>query len=204
MRGTLGRGQAPGASAPVGISGVQKLPLRLPTIWAVPGDGPARAIAYGVEGSAPAVELIEIDGGRVVWRDSKNCAGPVVGVTATTIVCADAKGTRGIDVADGSAKWETSEPFLAMDGDRITIAGVGTATIRGANEGGELGYVKLPAGVLGTSIVASCGAAGRELFAIGQDGKLQRIVDVGAVVKLAWATPIGPLGKLEACDGASI
>src|SRR5512143_2812478 len=99
VTGTIGRSQAPDVALAEGITGPATLqPLRLPTPWAVPGDGPARAIVYGLIGTTHAdsperhvIELIDIDAGRVLWRDTTACGAPVVGVTAQAVVCSDAK-----------------------------------------------------------------------------------------------------------------
>ena len=81
------------------------MPLRSPTPWPVPGDGPARAVVYGHRRCKPAIELIDIDAGTIAWRDTTACAAPVVGVTDDAIVCADAKGTRAVGL-DGKKQVE--------------------------------------------------------------------------------------------------
>jgi hypothetical protein len=107
--GSGGDGSADGAVGP-GIDGGAEAPstapLRLPAGFAVPGDGPARAVLFGSEGDHPAIELVEVDTGRVAWRDRALCAAPVVGTTPEVIVCADAGGTRAIGL-DGRPRWRT-------------------------------------------------------------------------------------------------
>src|SRR4051812_13285260 len=102
VTGSIGRSQAPDVALAEGIEGPAALePLRTPTPWAVPGKGPARAVVYGLVGETHAVELIDIDAGKIVWRDTTACGAPVVGVTEDAVVCADARGIRGVAVADG-------------------------------------------------------------------------------------------------------
>jgi hypothetical protein len=207
LRGRFGRSQAPQLPLIAGITGAPTAPLRLATVFAVPGDGPARAIAYGLEGAQQAIELIEIDTGRVVWRDTAECEGPVVGVTEAAVVCADVQGVRGLGL-DGKPRWRSKATYLAMTADRVVTAGPGEAIVLGADDGEELARVKLPAGISIESIVASCGDAGRELFASGRDGKLVRIAEVKGKPAITWAVPIGGIassvGEIDACDGASI
>ena len=113
--------QAPQLALPAGITGDAAGPLRLPTAWQVPGAGPARAAIYGLDGPTPAIELIEVDHGRVVWRDATACAGPIVGVTEDAIVCADASGVRGVTL-DGKTAWRSEAPFVAMTAERVVVA----------------------------------------------------------------------------------
>jgi hypothetical protein len=227
VTGTIGRSQAPQLVDQLGVIGNVTVPLRLPTPWAVPGDGPARAIVYGLAGDAPAVELIDIDGGEIVWRDTTACAAPVVGVTDEVVVCADAKGTRAIGL-DGKRRWISDATFVAMTDARVVTAGAGEAVILDATVGDELARVKLPAAPRATrpvisprgrpavpsrvvpppisteSIIASCGDAGRELFAYGQDGLLARIADAQGGAKITWTLPLPTIAGIDACDGATI
>ncbi|HEX5062544.1 MAG TPA: hypothetical protein VFV99_24395 [Kofleriaceae bacterium] len=220
LGGTLGRSQAPQLAEQLGIVGNVTVPLRLPTPWAVPGEGPARAVVYGTVGDAPAVEMIDIDAGKILWRDTTECAGPVVGVTEEVIVCADAKGTRAIGL-DGKRKWAAEATFIAMTGERVVTAGGGESVILDATLGNELARVKLPVPtalkrpvpkgapppplpVSSESIVASCGDAGRELFAHGQDGQLVRIAEAPGGPKIAWSTPLPLVAAIDACEGATV
>jgi hypothetical protein len=149
-------------------------------------------VVYGSDGDHPAIELIEIDGGRVVWRDPAICAAPIVGVTAEAIVCADAGGTRAIGL-DGKPRWKVSSPFLAFTEDRVVVSAVGEAVVLDAASGGELARVKLPRGVDADSIVASCGDAGRELFAIGRDRRLVRVAEAKGGPAIRWGVGLGAM-----------
>ena len=203
LRGRFGRGAAPQRASHDGIVGAVREPLRLPTAFAVPGDGPARAIVYGLEGVRPAIELVEIDAGRVAWRDVETCAGPVVGVTAAVAVCAGPSGTAAIGL-DGKPGWRTEATFIAMTGERVVVAAPATAVVLDAADGEELARVALPDGVGVDAIVASCGDGGRELFASGQDGRLARIADGKAGPAVAWRAPVGAIAELDACTGDTI
>jgi hypothetical protein len=208
--GSIGRSQPPQVALAEGIAGPgdERLsPLRLPTPWPVPGDGLARAVVYGVVDGRHAIELVDIDAGRIAWRDTTACAAPVVGVTSEAVVCADARGTRAVSL-DGAARWNSDgATFIAMTGERVAIAGVGESVIVDAATGGELARVKLPAGIPSDAIVASCGDAGRELFAFGQDGKLARIAEGQGGPRVAWSVPlpgVTAIEQLDACEGASV
>jgi PQQ-like domain len=198
--GRIGRSQAPQQTAVRGMLGAVHVPLRATTPTSVPGGDVARVVLYGVEGVRSAVELVEIDAGRVLWRDTTACAGPVAGVTEDAIVCADAKGVRGIGM-DGKARWKIEAAYLAMTEDRVVLEGPGEAVVVDAASGDELTRVKLPANVMADSVLASCGDAGRELFAQGQDGKLVRVSDVKGKVAIAWGVAIGKIDQLDACEG---
>lgn len=203
IAGRIGRSQAPQPLPPAGITGDVRFPLRLPTPWAVPGRGPARAVIYGMEGVRPAIELVDVDAGRVLWRDASACDGPVVGVTEEAIVCADAKGTRSVTLG-GKPTWRTENPFIAMTDDRVVLADIGVSIVLDAATGEELARLALPRPVVPESIIASCGDAGRELFSIGQDGRLLRIADAKGGPAITWAAPIGAVESIEACRGDSV
>lgn len=203
-RAAIGRVQAPQLVTRSGIAGRVGEPLRLPTPWAVPGDGPARAAVYGTVAGAHAIELFDIDAGTILWRDTTTCAGPVVGVTHEAIVCADGRGVRALGV-DGKRRWnEDGVGFVTMTDERVVLAGGGAAIVVDADLGDELARVKLPGGVLSDSIVATCGDAGRELFAYGQDGRLVRIAEAQGGPKLAWAVPLDRVLDIDACEGTSV
>jgi hypothetical protein len=56
-------------------------------------------------------------------------------------------------------------------------------------------------------VIASCGGAGRELFAAGLDGRLVRIADAAGGPAIRWAVPLGAIGvirAIDACDGATV
>jgi hypothetical protein len=210
LTGSIGRSQPPQVALAEGIAGPNGgglAPLRLPTPWPVPGDGPARAIVYGLVDGRHAIELVDVDAGRIVWRDTTACAAPVVGVTSDAIVCADARGTRALSL-DGAPRWSSDgATFIAMTGERVVIAGTGESLVIDAATGGELARVKLSAGITSDAIVASCGDAGRELFAFGQDGKLARIAEGPGGPRAVWSVPlpgVTVIEQLDACDGANV
>ena len=197
--GRFGRAQPPQPLVSLGIAGAQTTPLRLATLWDVPAaGGPARAVAYGYEGGQPAVELIEVDAGRVAWRQIGLCAGPVVGVTDAAIVCSDGTGVRGVTL-DGKTAWRVDQMFVAMTDDRVVVTSEGQAVILDATSGDELSRVKLPANVVAETVVASCGDAGRELFVAAPDHMLQRIADVKGKPAVTWRVPLVAFEAIDAC-----
>lgn len=202
LRGRLGRGQAPALALPAGITGDAGAPLRLATPFPVPGDGPARAVLYGLDGGRAAIELIEVDTGRVAWR-ARPCAGPVVGVTAEVTVCVDGTEIRGVG-HDGARRWSREGAFLALTEDHVLVATESGARVLDAADGEELASVPLPRGVALESVLASCGDAGRELFASGQDGRLARIAEAKGGPAVAWAVPAAPILELDPCTGGTV
>jgi hypothetical protein len=209
-RGRIGRSIAPQPIATRPIVGAPDVPLTLPTPWTVPGDGPARAILSGFERGKPAVELVEIDAGRVVWRDTTICAGPVVAVTAEVVVCSDDKGTRSLGL-DGKLRWRSAAPTLVATDTDILLA-TSPPVIKHANRGDER-FIDLPAGFEPASIVATCIDA---VFAV-VDGKLSRFdphapgrpADPGPIQRTPlrpppkhvpmWTIPIGTVAAIDAC-----
>ncbi|HMG55033.1 MAG TPA: PQQ-binding-like beta-propeller repeat protein [Kofleriaceae bacterium] len=205
VRGRIGRSQAPQPLVDLGIAasagGLE--PLRLPAGFAVPGDGPARAVLFGSEAGRPAIELVEVDTGRAVWRDRTRCAAPIVGATAEVVVCADAGGTRAVGL-DGALRWRTGAAFAAFTDDRVVVSDAGAAVVLDAASGDELARIRLPGGVSPASVIASCGDAGRELFAAGEDGRLVRIAEALGGPAIKWAVPSGAILAIDACDAASV
>jgi hypothetical protein len=198
-RARFGRAQAPQLLASLGITGPQKVPLRRATLWDVPG-ATARAVAYGYEGAQPAVELIDVDAGRVVWRETGLCPGPIVGVAENAIVCSDGVGVRGVTL-DGKTAWRVEQPYVAMTDDRVVVSAEGHAIVLDASSGDELTRVKLPPNVTAETVVASCGDAGRELFIAAPDRLLQRVADVKGKPAVTWRVPLDAFEAIDACDG---
>lgn len=202
-QGRFGRAQAPEPLVSLGIGGAPKSPLRLATLWDVPGGPSARAAVYGYEGARAAVELIDVDAGRVLWRETGLCAGPIVGVTEEAIVCSDGTGVRGVKL-DGKTAWRVELPFVAMSEDRVVVAADAQVAIVDAATGDELSRVKMPAGVMAETVVASCGDAGRELFLAGADRMLARVADVKGKPAVTWRAPLGAFEAIDACEGEHV
>ena len=206
VTGRIGRSQAPQPVVREGLEGAPATPLQLPTAWPVPGT--ARAVVYGQDGGKPAIELVDIDRGTVLWRTGD--AAPIVGVTADAIVCADARGIRAFSV-DGKPRWRRDATFIAMTDDHVIEAGApgsidgrAASVISDAGTGDEVARVKLPAGVTSDSVIAACGDAGRELFAAGQDGKLTHVVEAKGGPAVGWSVALGTVFAIDACTGDSV
>jgi hypothetical protein len=196
--GRFGRSQAPQLAEAVGIAGDVGEPLALPTVWQVPGGGDARAFVFGKLHDKVAVELVPIDRGRIEWRDTTTCAGPIAGVAADVAVCAGAGGVAALGV-DGKPRWKRAAVLLAMTGARVAVAGEGgRLDVLDAATGESRAHVVLPAGVPAESIVAACD--GGEVFASLPDGKLARV----AGGKLAWSVPVGSVAGIDACSGDAV
>jgi hypothetical protein len=200
----IGRGQAPQVVHRTGISGQPGRALTLPTVWQVPGDGAARAIVAGRDGAQGAVELVDIDRGAVVWRDTASCAAPVVGVTAAGAVCGDAHGVRVLGF-DGKLRWRGDDAFVALDGERIVLAPAGGGVTVHDTANGTDAHGDLPKGVDAAHVIAACGERARELFATTEDGKLVRVADdAKGNPAIAWTTPVGGVFAIDACRGDNV
>ncbi|MGE0869618.1 MAG: hypothetical protein AB7P03_13720 [Kofleriaceae bacterium] len=202
VAGTIGRSQPPQHGELAGITGDVGGPLRSPTPWAVPGDGPARAVIDGFDDAQSVVELIDVDAGAVLWRDPTTCKGRVVGVTSKTIVCADAGGVRGLGL-DGKPAWSSAASVIAITEDRVVARGADGALVLDANTGAERTRVMLPAEIGIEGVVASCGD-GRELFTVSETGSLARIADVAGKPAVTWTVPTNEVASIEACTGAAV
>jgi hypothetical protein len=80
----------------------------------------------------------------------------------------------------------------------------GEVIVLDAADGEELARVALPRGVTTDMVLASCGDAGRELFASGQDGRLVRIAEARGGPAIAWSAPAGTIAELDACAGDTV
>jgi hypothetical protein len=202
-RGAFGRSQAPDVPVRVPLGTQQMPPLRAPTLWPIPGKGPARAAVRGTLGDATATELVEVDTGVIAWRDKEHCPS-IVGTTEDAVVCADANGVRALGL-DGMLRWSSPASYLAFTGERIaTSAGASELEILDAATGDALARVKLPAGVESDSVLATCGDAGREVFARGRDGSLQRVAEGHGGPILSWSVRLDAIMALDACDGDTV
>lgn len=209
LHGRLGRSQPPQPAVGLTIrsAGADRLvPLRRASMVAVPGAGPARAVVHGSEGEHVAIELVDVDAGRVIWRDQMLCAAPLVTVTGEAIVCGDGDGLRAIGL-DGAPRWTRAGRAICAGDGRIVTGSAGTAVVLDAASGDELARIALPRGVPAESIVASCGAAGRELLAQDRDGRLVRIADAPGGPAVSWSVGLGGPGAVrlvDACSSAAI
>jgi PQQ-like domain len=139
----------------------------------------------------------------VLWRDAEICAAPIAGATAESIVCADANGTRAIGL-DGKPRWSTRAPFITFTDERVAVSEGGASVILDADNGDELARIRLPRGVSPDSVLATCGDAGRELFAIAADGKLVRVAEALGGPALSWAVPMSAVLAIDACGRDSV
>ncbi len=144
QRAVLGRGAAPRvvASQPIEAGADLRVPLMLPSVMQVPGVRALAAVAGTVDG-VPAVELIDVDAGRVLWRDTTTCTAPIVAVRADTIICADGHGVRAVDLS-GRERWREAHEFVAQTGAHIVVADGVQANVLAAATGALERQLQLP------------------------------------------------------------
>lgn len=196
--GRIGRGVAPDRLTPLPIyAGEAHAPLRAPLLWQLPSEGPALAAVAGSDAAGAAVELIDIDAGRVRWR-VREPAGPIVGVTAGVIVGAGT-GTWALDL-EGEPLWQTESAFAAIAGEIVAVAGsMEQVTLLAAATGRELWRAELPDGLVASDVRWAC-AAERELLMVDDGGELHRVLEGGAATRRAW-TAAERFAHAEGCGG---
>ena len=183
-KGRFGRGQPPQQARELGITGDAKVPLRDAMPWPVPGE-PARAVVYGLEGTQPAIELIEVDSGKHLWRHGSACVEPVIGVTGSTIVCGGNKGVRGVSL-DGKPTWSKDTPLIAITDTRVLVETGSELTVYDADTGDHVATVPKPAEVLRAGIAGACDG---EILALTSD-RLQKITRGPTKAVIAWTVPM--------------
>jgi hypothetical protein len=201
--GTIGRGPAPSPLLPVPVvSAAPLVPLTAAALWAVPGAGPARAIAAGVAAGAPAIELVDVDAGAVRWRSSACPA--VVHVAAGAVVCADRDGLVGLAVGDGGERWRAEGTFAAATGELVVSAIGSIATVLDTSGGGEAARFDLPAGVAGGDLVGACRRDGAIDVWAWTAGGLLRLDVRGRAASVAWTAGVprvsGSRTTVDPCD----
>lgn len=144
QRAVLGRGAAPRvvASLPIEAAAPLQTPMLLPSVTQVPGARALAAVAGAVDG-VPAVELIDVDAGRVLWRDTTTCTAPIVAVRSDAIVCADGHGVRAIDLT-GRQRWRVAHEFVAQTGGHVIVADGAQANVLAADTGALERQLQLP------------------------------------------------------------
>ncbi len=194
----IGRGVAPGRLTPLPIYADEaQAPLRAPLLWQLPSEGVALAAVAGSDDDGAAVELIDIDAGRVRWR-VREPAGPIVGVTAAVIVGAGA-GTWALDL-EGEPLWQTESAFAAMAGETVAVANsMEQVTLLAVASGRELWRAELPDGLVASDVRWACPAE-RELLMIDEGGGLHRLLQGEAATRRAW-TAAERFAHAEGCGG---
>jgi hypothetical protein len=203
--GAIGRGPAPSPLVPVRVQAAAPLvPLAAGVLWAVPGAGPARAVASGVVAGAPAIELIDVDDGAVRWR-SDGCPS-LVHVAAGAVVCAapGGDGLVGLGLDDGAERWRVEGTFAAATGDLVVTAIGGVATVVDASGGGEAARFDLPAGVTAADVVGACRRDATVDVWTWSAAGLVRLDVRGRVAVPAWTAAVprtsGSRTSVELCD----
>ncbi|MEO8553154.1 MAG: hypothetical protein ABI678_24445 [Kofleriaceae bacterium] len=173
--GWIGRGVAPQPVTARAILG-RDVPLGAAAVWSIDGAGAAMAVAT----HGTTVELIDVDGARLVWRAT--CDAPVVGASAAGIVCGDDRGVTVLDL-NGKAKWHHAGQFVAMTGARAVVKDGDAVTVLDLVKGAQVEQVTVPAGA---SVLATCE---RTLVVALADHRLAKLVDG----KQTWAVATAPL-----------
>lgn len=193
---TIGRAQSPQLAQRVGITGSVGAQLRSPKPHPIPGDGPARAVVAGEVDGRRAIDLIDIDAGRIAWRDT-SCSW-VLGVTSEAIICSNDDGVRALDL-DGKPRWHDKRRAVAVTGERVLLRDEkeSGAILLHASTGKELSRLKLYKTPSKTDIV--CGDA--ELLRVGTS-QLSRITAASAMP--AWDITMDVIKHVDGCEGATI
>jgi hypothetical protein len=192
-RGAIGREQAPQLASDAGLRGSQAKPLAGVTAWQVPETALDLAVLSGTVDGRYAVELVDIDDGRVEFRDS-TCKGPVVAVLKNDAICSDGKSVQVVSL-DGLATSNWSRAgvrFVAAHRLDILVERSGTLVVLDVMSIEEDAAVSVPPGVTADSIVAYCGDA---LYSYGADRRLARI----AGGKVTWSVALDRVTTFDGC-----
>ena len=176
VRAQLGRGVAPIAAvvetivAPATITA----PLRIPTVWQVPGTRPLAAVA-GNAGGTPQVELIDLDAGTVLWRDTTTCTAPIVAVTSGLVICGDGHGLRALDL-QGGLRWQHPGQWLATSGAYLVVTSPERIDVINAESGALERELKLPANVPAALVRGVCAHASGMDIVVSDGATVTRFV----------------------------
>lgn len=100
-----------------------------------PPDAPADARASNLHAGQPhgvsdvAVELIDIENGVILWRDTALCSGPVVHTSTDRVLCAGWKGTVALNVDNGRSAWSTPQIFRAAGDGYVVVRDASQVTV---------------------------------------------------------------------------
>lgn len=102
---------------------------------ATPGPAARGEVSIGVGtrmtggASGLAVELIDVENGIVLWRDTEQCSGPVVHASTDRVLCAGWKGTVALDVDSGRSAWSTPQVFRAAGDGYVVVRDASQVTV---------------------------------------------------------------------------
>jgi hypothetical protein len=176
------------------------LPLTDAQVVAVPGDGPALAIAHGRVGDEVAVEAIDVDAGTIAWRHviaGATSSSSIRYVDRAVIVVVDESATTVLGL-DGVERWKRDGHFRTAGAGSVVFA-VDTSTIAVVDvaTGTETRRAPMPAGISALEIEGRCDG---DLFAISKQ-RLIRLAVANGAVTTAWTAAIGSgsLVELDPC-----
>lgn len=170
--------------------GAPQLPRALATSPAKPSTGarqpsdpaaasppsPSSAVEVAVE--RVAVELIDVENGVVLWRDTQHCSGPVVHTSTDRVLCAGWKGTVALDVDSGREVWTTPQIFRAAGSGYVVVRDASQVTVGAIMDvatGRVTNRVQMPEGYDLEEVRYLCAdKAGFDMYSWSPAGELRR------------------------------
>ncbi len=203
VRAQLGRGIAPLAADVVSIVAPATItePLALPTVWQLPSVRPLAAIA-GTNNGIPQVELIDIDAGEVLWRDTTTCTAPIVAVTSGVVICGDGHGLRALDL-QGAVRWTHPGQWVATSGTYLVVVSGERTEVINAQSGALERELKLPAGIAPATVRGVCRHSNGMDVVVSDGTTVSRLIaprDPTGALTPTWTTPLAAIA-VELADG---
>jgi hypothetical protein len=189
--GGFGRGEAPVRMTPVDTAGALPWePVVVHRVWGVPDRDEALAVVSGTVGDRWVTELIDVDAGAIRWHVG-DCEAPVVHVTGSTVVCADARGAVGMALDTGAITWRHAIDFGGAEGALVVGAAGDRAVVIDADAGAVIAEVTPPAPVAATEVHRACRVdGGVELWAWSSRIGILQITAAGQAHLLPIAAPV--------------
>jgi hypothetical protein len=198
--GVIGRGPAPVVLQP---AAAMTSTLQSPVVWQVPQSKPPRAVIAGNNRGVPNIEMVDIDDGKIQWRDATVCTAPIVTVTAKAIVCADGHGTRAVAM-DGRLLWSTPGMWVVANSKVAAVTLDGETQLIDLESGQVLQTLAMPVATTVAMIRGICQRGATVHLALFDGASLLHVV-VGANAKLtmAWKTALTSAVGLPNLDVAT-
>lgn len=154
-----------------------------------------------------AVELIDVENGTVLWRDTEQCSGPVVHTSTDRVVCAGWKGTVALNADSGRAVWTTPQIFRAAGNGYVVVRDASQITVGAIMDvatGRTTNRVQMPEGYDLEEVRYLCAdKTGFDMYSWSPAGELRRF-RLGRreeVAYLIWARRLEQEpARLDPCD----